>query len=101
MKVLLDTHAFLWFINGDEKLTLNTRKLIEHLENEKFLSIASLWEIAIKKSLKKLEMDLLFPELVTNIAGVCQKTKLVENIDRCFPDQNENIHSLCWRSRLR
>lgn len=57
MKVLLDTHAFVWFINGDDQLTSTNVDLIKDLENECYLSIASLWEIAIKHSLNRLALD--------------------------------------------
>ncbi len=54
MRLLLDTHAFLWFIMGSPHLSGNARALIEDVSNEKSLSVASLWEIAIKLSLRKL-----------------------------------------------
>ena len=54
MKLLLDTHAFLWFIVGSPKLSKDARLFIEDLSNEKFVSVASLWEIAIKVSLGKM-----------------------------------------------
>jgi PIN domain nuclease of toxin-antitoxin system len=53
MKVLLDTHAFLWFVLGDAKLSSNARHAIEDPDNEKLVSPASYWEIAIKISLNK------------------------------------------------
>lgn len=56
MKILLDTHTFLWFISGDAKLTGVARLTIEDLDNERFLSIASLWEIAIKTNLGRLNV---------------------------------------------
>jgi len=37
MRLLLDTHAFLWFINGDEKLNQHSRALIQESNNEVFL----------------------------------------------------------------
>lgn len=43
MKLLLDTHAFLWFIMGSASLSVNGRALIEDPANERFLSVASLW----------------------------------------------------------
>ena len=55
MKLLLDTHTFLWFIMGNSRLSADARVLIEDQANEKFLSAASLWEIAIKVSTGKLE----------------------------------------------
>ena len=64
MRCLLDTHTFLWFINGDDRLGKRAREVISNIESEVLLSIASLWEIAIKISLGKLELELLFPELV-------------------------------------
>lgn len=56
MKLLLDTHAFIWFVENDSNLTAELRTQIEDTENEIFISIVSLWEMAIKTSLGKLEM---------------------------------------------
>lgn len=56
MKNLLDTHAFIWFVEGDGRLSANTREAIEADGAMNFVSIATLWEIAIKLSLKKLEL---------------------------------------------
>jgi PIN domain nuclease of toxin-antitoxin system len=64
MKVLLDTHAFLWFIMGSASLSVNARALIEDAGNERLLSVASLWEIAIKTSLGKLTLSAPFDELI-------------------------------------
>ena len=66
MKLLLDTHAFLWFISGNPKLSGYARKLIENLENERLLSIASLWEMSIKASIGKLKLELPFTKIVTD-----------------------------------
>lgn len=54
MRILLDTHTFLWFIAGNDQLSRTARSLIENRNNEAFLSIASLWEIAIKVALGKI-----------------------------------------------
>ena len=56
MRLLLDTHSFLWFIEGDRRLSADARRLIENLSNDRFLSIASIWEIAIKVSGGKLSL---------------------------------------------
>jgi PIN domain nuclease of toxin-antitoxin system len=64
MRCLLDSHAFLWFIGGDARLGERALETISDIENEVLLSIASLWEIAIKHSLGKLELAQPFPELV-------------------------------------
>ena len=57
MKYLLDTHTLLWFLQGDKKLSDKARQLIDSPRNSKFLSIVSLWEIAVKVSLEKLVLD--------------------------------------------
>ena len=66
MRYLLDTHTLLWYLSGDEQLSSRALELIEDRSNERFISIASLWEIAIKASLGKLPLDKpferLFPE---------------------------------------
>jgi PIN domain nuclease of toxin-antitoxin system len=64
MRLLLDTHAFLWFIMGSPNLSVNARALIENPANERLLSVASLWEIAIKVSLGKLTLSAPFDELI-------------------------------------
>lgn len=64
MKLLLDTHAFLWFIEGNLNLSKTARSLIEDEENQRFLSIASLWEMAIKVSVNKLTLQTAFTSLV-------------------------------------
>jgi PIN domain nuclease of toxin-antitoxin system len=54
MRLLLDTHAFLWFVWGAPELSSKARSLIEDRGNQSFVSIASLWEIAIKVGIGKL-----------------------------------------------
>lgn len=56
MNILLDTHAFLWFVNDDPLLSKPAKRLIEDESSQPFLSAASLWEIAIKMSLGKLNL---------------------------------------------
>lgn len=69
MKLLLDTHTLICFLNGDSKLSQNARTAIENPNNLKIVSIASIWEIAIKLSLNKFKFDKGFKsflELVEN-----------------------------------
>ena len=54
MRVLLDTHAFLWSITGDERLSETARKAFLNPRNRLFFSAASFLEICIKQSLGKL-----------------------------------------------
>jgi PIN domain nuclease of toxin-antitoxin system len=53
MDILLDTHTLIWFLNGDNKLSDKVKTAIEDPNNVKVVSIASIWEIAIKISLDK------------------------------------------------
>lgn len=65
-KNLLDTHTFIWFINGDKQLSSQVKTTIEET-NLNFISIVSLWEIAIKISLGKLELKTPFKEISKQI----------------------------------
>ena len=56
MNVLLDSHAFLWFVWDDSQLTAVAKTLIEDPANRKLVSMASCREIAIKVGLKKLDL---------------------------------------------
>lgn len=53
---LLDTHTLIWFLNGSNELSVDARVAIENDRAINLQSIASLWEIAIKVSLGKLEL---------------------------------------------
>lgn len=64
MNYLLDTHAFLWFINDDPTLSIIAKSLIEDPENRILLSFASIWEMAIKVSLNKLVIPPQFDEFI-------------------------------------
>lgn len=57
MNYLLDTHALIWFLNGEEHLSEKSKKVIENPENSLFISIATIWELAIKISLGKFKFD--------------------------------------------
>lgn len=58
MKLLLDTHVLLWWLADDSRLSPKVRKLILNSANQVVVSSVSAWEISIKKSLGKLEVDL-------------------------------------------
>ncbi|MFQ5448183.1 MAG: type II toxin-antitoxin system VapC family toxin [Saprospiraceae bacterium] len=66
MEILLDTHILLWFVKGDARLVVPKRDAITDPANHILVSLVSLWEIAIKTSLGKLDipaaLDLLVPE---------------------------------------
>jgi len=54
MRLLLDTHTFLWFILDAPQLSASAKALIENPANKRLLSMASIWEMAIKTSNGKL-----------------------------------------------
>ena len=56
MKILLDTHIFLWFISDDTKLSTDIRNSIRNLDNEVYLSAISIWEAVVKYQLGKLPL---------------------------------------------
>ena len=56
MRVLLDTHCWLWMTSAPERFSSAARALVEDTRNELFLSAASSWEIAIKYALGKLPL---------------------------------------------
>jgi PIN domain nuclease of toxin-antitoxin system len=58
MKLLLDTHAFLWFVAGDDRLSTKARRAMEDDEAELHVSAASVWEMAMKASLGKLTLSM-------------------------------------------
>jgi PIN domain nuclease of toxin-antitoxin system len=55
-KFLIDTNTFIWLIEDDPKLPDSSKRLIDNLNNDIFISIASLWEMAIKISIGKLKL---------------------------------------------
>jgi PIN domain nuclease of toxin-antitoxin system len=57
MKLLLDTHAFLWWDSNDARLPDTLRSAIALPQNEVFVSAVTVWEIAIKRSLGKLTFE--------------------------------------------
>lgn len=62
MRQLLDTHTFLWFVMGSPKISAGLRSQIEN--NDNFLSIVSVWEIAIKYGIGKLNLGLSFNDFI-------------------------------------
>ena len=60
---ILDTHTLIWYINGEPELSQTARAAIEADNTINFISIASLWEMAIKISLGKLELKTPFNQI--------------------------------------
>ncbi len=64
---MIDTHILIWFLNGDSRLSLKTRAAIEDPKNTKYVSIASLCEIAIKISLDKFRFNKGFKSFIRRV----------------------------------
>lgn len=79
MRVLLDTHAFLWWIENDANLSATARDIIGDETNEIFFSAASSWEIAIKRQTGKLELPTNLEQFIT--------TQLADNNFTVLPIQ--------------
>jgi PIN domain nuclease of toxin-antitoxin system len=62
VRQLLDTHTFLWFVMGNPRITPKIRAQIE--DNENFVSVVSVWEIAIKSGIGKLNLELPFDDFI-------------------------------------
>jgi PIN domain nuclease of toxin-antitoxin system len=58
MKILLDTHLILWAAGFPDELPIEARRMIENKSNELFFSAASMWKIAIKSSLNKVDFKM-------------------------------------------
>lgn len=63
MRLLLDTHAFIWYVWAAPDLSSTARRLIDEPNNEKLVSVASLWEMAVKVSTGKLTPKRPFHEI--------------------------------------
>jgi len=64
MKLLLDTHVFIWWANEPERLSPKVLSLCEDAENTLLLSVASVWEMQIKTQLGKLKFALTLSNLI-------------------------------------
>jgi len=79
MNILLDTHALIWYLEGSGEISENARKAIENVNNTCFVSIASIWEIAIKLSIDKLKMNISFDRLSSLIWEKCFRDTANQN----------------------
>ena len=68
MRLLIDTHILIWFLEGAKLLAKPRRRIIAEPQNDIFVSIASLWEIAIKISLGKLILTKPLADVIKQIA---------------------------------
>ena len=69
MPYLIDTHTLLWHFNGDKQMSNSAMEILKDNKLEKYTSIASVWEIAIKVSIGKLLLEFSFDEIEIKLAG--------------------------------
>jgi len=81
MRILLDTHTLIWFFAGDSQLSTNARILIEDEDNNKLVSIASIWEMAIKESKGHLNLSLPLHEYIAQKLSLEDFNLLNINLD--------------------
>jgi PIN domain nuclease of toxin-antitoxin system len=70
MRLLIDTHILLWVLEADNQLSTRATELIRSTTNEVFVSVASLFEIAIKKKIGKLDTTRSATEIVQEMTSV-------------------------------
>ena len=70
MRYLIDTNVLLWALEDSRELSAKAREAIATLDNEIYLSIASLWEVAIKMSINKLDLSRTFDEIISEIQNL-------------------------------
>lgn len=83
MKLLLDTHTFLWYADNSPNLSAAATTLLLDPANELFLSTASVWEIAIKMGLKKLTLSAPYRAFMTRAISGYGLTVLPMTLDDC------------------
>ncbi len=86
MKILLDTHVFLWLRNDPKQISEQVLTAYYDTNNEVFLSIASIWEMQIKSQLGKLELKLPLTELI--------EEQVLNNSLQILPIEIEHIFAL-------
>jgi PIN domain nuclease of toxin-antitoxin system len=69
MKMLLDTHIFLWYVMGDSRLNNRAKEIID-AKSELSFSVASLWEITIKINIGKLQLNCSFEDLLARLLHI-------------------------------
>jgi PIN domain nuclease of toxin-antitoxin system len=69
LRLLLDTHSYIWAIARPSELSAAARQAIEGLDSQRFVSVASLWEMTIKRSVGKLDLPDNYMDGVDHIGG--------------------------------
>jgi PIN domain nuclease of toxin-antitoxin system len=95
VRLVLDTHTFLWHADGDTRMSPAATALLIDPGNELFLSMAAVWEIAIKVGIKKLVLSSPYVAFMTRAITGYGLTVLPITLEDCaeyerlpFPDRN-------------
>jgi len=93
MQLLIDTHILIWFLEGNKLLPKLRRQIIANPQNDIFVSIASLWEIAIKISIGKLTLAKPLADIIKQIT--------IENIEILLivPEHTLQVSALPFHHR--
>lgn len=95
MNILIDTHILLWYLIDSPRLSQAKSGLVEDPKNKKFLSIASLWEIAIKTSIGKLtitqELDKLVPKEIEILPIHLPELKVLQQLPMHHKDPFDRL----------
>jgi PIN domain nuclease of toxin-antitoxin system len=92
VKILADTHTFLWFVTDAPQLSAKAKTLLEDDETERLFSIASVWEIAIKASLGKLTLRKPLEEFLPEQLAANRFTLLNISVEHAFQIAHLPLH---------
>jgi PIN domain nuclease of toxin-antitoxin system len=93
MKYLLDTHAFLWFVSDDYRLSSKARSIINNSKNEIYFSAVSAWEMSIKSRLRRLTIkEELEPFIVKQLAENNFSTLSISIFHSIYTSKLPEIH---------
>ena len=93
MKYLLDTHAFLWFVSEDNRLSSKAQSIIINSQNEVYFSAVSAWEISIKIRLGRLTIEEdLEPFIIKQLAENNFSTLSITIFHSIYTSKLPNIH---------
>ena len=93
MKYLLDTHAFLWFVSEDNRLSSKAQSIIKKSQNEVYFSAVSAWELSIKIRLDRLTIEEdLEPFIIKQLAENNFSTLSITIFHSIYTSKLPNIH---------
>jgi PIN domain nuclease of toxin-antitoxin system len=89
MNYLLDTHAFIWALTDKSKLSPLAHQVLENTDNTVFISSITFWEISLKSSIGKLQLDGVLPDALPKLA-----LQTGFQLIPLSPDESSSYHNL-------